>query len=169
MHDPLASLEHRCDNPCVITAELDEAMDSQRSAKRASVIRKTICAHTHTCLYIRVFVCLSVCFVPLALDRAIYCCVWMGGTQSWSERGSSCSKPCHPTPAFVIYTLLWHLPNAHGKQRGPGELSRYSDSLQAGRSGDRIPVGARFSTPVQTGPGAYPASYSMGTGCLFWG
>jgi len=24
-------------------------------------------------------------------------------------------------------------------------------------SGDRIPVGARFSTPVQTGPGAHPA------------
>jgi len=25
-------------------------------------------------------------------------------------------------------------------------------------------VGARFSAPVQTGPGAYPASYTMGTG-----
>jgi hypothetical protein len=24
--------------------------------------------------------------------------------------------------------------------------------------------GARFSLPVQTGPGAYPASYTMGTG-----
>jgi hypothetical protein len=32
-----------------------------------------------------------------------------------------------------------------------------------GRSGDRIPVGARFSTPVQTGTGAYPASCTMGT------
>jgi len=35
---------------------------------------------------------------------------------------------------------------------------------RAGWSGDRIPVGARFSTPVQTGPGAHPASYKMGTG-----
>jgi hypothetical protein len=27
-----------------------------------------------------------------------------------------------------------------------------------------IPVGARFSTPVQTGPVAHPASYTTGTG-----
>jgi hypothetical protein len=29
--------------------------------------------------------------------------------------------------------------------------------------GNRIPVGARFSTPVQTGPGAHPAYCTMGT------
>ena len=29
---------------------------------------------------------------------------------------------------------------------------------------DRIPVGARFSAPVQTGPGAHPAFYKMGAG-----
>ena len=34
------------------------------------------------------------------------------------------------------------------------------------RSGDRIPVGARFSAPVQTGPGSHPASCTMGTGSL---
>jgi hypothetical protein len=38
-----------------------------------------------------------------------------------------------------------------------------SDSLQAGRSGNQIPVGARFSAPIQTVPGAYPASCTMGT------
>jgi len=37
------------------------------------------------------------------------------------------------------------------------------DSLRAGRSGDRIPVGVRFSAPVQTGPGVYLAFYIMGT------
>ena len=29
---------------------------------------------------------------------------------------------------------------------------------------NKIAVEARFSTPVQTGPGAHPASYTMGTG-----
>jgi hypothetical protein len=40
----------------------------------------------------------------------------------------------------------------------------YSDWLRAGWSGGRILVGARFSAPVQTGPGAHPASCTMGTG-----
>ena len=30
-------------------------------------------------------------------------------------------------------------------------------------SGDRIPVGARFFTSVQTDPGAHPDSYTIGT------
>jgi len=34
--------------------------------------------------------------------------------------------------------------------------------LRPGRSGDRISVGARFSTPVQIGPGTHPASYTVG-------
>ena len=44
------------------------------------------------------------------------------------------------------------------------QLSRYSNWIPAGRSGDRIPVRTIFSAPVQTGPGAHPASCTMGTG-----
>ena len=47
---------------------------------------------------------------------------------------------------------------------GPVQGSQYSDSLRAGRSRYRIPVGARFSAPVHTGPGSHPAYYAMGTG-----
>jgi len=44
--------------------------------------------------------------------------------------------------------------------------SQYCDSLRAGRSVDRISVGAKFSAPVKTGSGNNPASYTMGTGSL---
>ena len=38
--------------------------------------------------------------------------------------------------------------------------------IPAGRSGDRIPVGAKSSAPIQTG--AHPASHTVNTGS-FWG
>ena len=46
------------------------------------------------------------------------------------------------------------------------KLNRMFISLLAGRSGDRIPVGARFSAPVQTGPETHTVSYTVGTGAL---
>ena len=49
---------------------------------------------------------------------------------------------------------------------GPRQLSRYSDSLQAGPSVDRIPVLKRFSAPIQTCSEAHPASCTMDTGSL---
>jgi hypothetical protein len=45
-----------------------------------------------------------------------------------------------------------------------GQISLYSDWLWAGQSRDRIPVGARFFAHVQIGPGAHPASCTVGTG-----
>jgi len=46
---------------------------------------------------------------------------------------------------------------------GPEWLSRYSDLLRAGRSWDRI-TRARFSAPLQIGPGVHSASCTMGNG-----
>jgi len=39
----------------------------------------------------------------------------------------------------------------------------FTYNLRARRYGDRIPVKAKFSAPVQTGPGAQPTSCTMGT------
>jgi len=47
---------------------------------------------------------------------------------------------------------------------GPGSSVGIATELRAGRSGDRIPVGAKFSASVQTGPGAHSASRKIGTG-----
>jgi len=51
----------------------------------------------------------------------------------------------------------------------PGLRTRYSDLLQPGRSGVRIPMWTRdflYSTPGQTAPWAHPAFCRVGTGAL---
>ena len=48
-------------------------------------------------------------------------------------------------------------------------VSRYSDCPWAGRPSGPILVGTRFSPPIQTSPGAYQASCTMGTRSLSQG
>ena len=64
-----------------------------------------------------------------------------------------------PAPSIIICYICMSLYTSSLK--GQGYLSRYSDLLQAVRSGDRIPVGAKFSAPYQIGAGSRPTSGSF--------
>jgi hypothetical protein len=67
-------------------------------------------------------------------------------------------------PRSSIWRVKFLFPNIFITKSGPGWRSRFSDLLRAGRSGDPILVGARFSAPVRTGPEAHPHPYTVGTG-----
>jgi len=73
---------------------------------------------------------------------------------------------------YILYRLLDALSvNPHSSVSTAPTLRLHDRNLltrcrmiRDTRSADRIPVGTRFPSPVQTGPGTHPASYTMGTG-----
>jgi len=87
--------------------------------------------------------------------------LWETSHASWHSSESCAKVPRDGTTGHIFNISIQA---ACCQQRGPSQLNRYSDSLAASRSRDQIPVGARLSAPVQNGPGAYPASCTMGTG-----
>jgi hypothetical protein len=50
--------------------------------------------------------------------------------------------------------------------RGGQQIILYIETLGAARSGDRVPVKARFAATVQTGPWTHTASSTMNTESL---
>jgi hypothetical protein len=71
---------------------------------------------------------------------------------------------CHSFDEFILHFHITGLFCVLVIYVGRDSAFGISTALRAGRSGDRIPVGARFSAPAQTGRGAHPTFYTMGTG-----
>jgi hypothetical protein len=70
---------------------------------------------------------------------------------------------CSEVPQPTAPTRAINLKNGVKSDELPCRALR-NITVRAGLSGDRIPVGGEISAPVQTGPGACPASYTMGIG-----
>jgi hypothetical protein len=64
-----------------------------------------------------------------------------------------------PAPLSIFYG---YIPHIVVRNSSVGVVTHYG----LDGPGIRIPVGSRFFTSVQTGPGAHPACCTMGTGSL---
>ena len=76
------------------------------------------------------------------------------GIETPPQRLEAATEPCHGH--FFVNTVM-HL-------RGPGSVVGMATGYGLDGPGIESRWGARFSAPVQTGPGAHPASCTMGNG-----
>jgi hypothetical protein len=93
----------------------------------------------------------AVVHIPL-LDYAVETSVWKKPNES-CRRKFTIGFPGFSFPLKSVMPESWRCYSRCG-----------NDLLLAGRSGDQIPLGARFFAPVHNGSEAHPASYTMGTG-----
>lgn len=83
----------------------------------------------------------------------------------------NCLVNCKISMLFKIWNtnlsrISHHLNFQQGSYIFPEQLSRYSESLMAGRYGDRTPVKARLPALIQTDPVVLPASFTVGMGSM---
>jgi hypothetical protein len=89
--------------------------------------------------------------------------LFLRAMNTYGERGES----IYPLILKFGTKLAWlasHSDHIPVRKKNPTQLPTWLG--RAGQSVNQIPVGARFSQPVQTGPGAHPAPYTMCTGSL---
>jgi hypothetical protein len=64
----------------------------------------------------------------------------------------------------IIKKLCWICDKSQSVFCGPGSSVGIATGYGLGGPGIECRLGRDFTAPVQTGPGAHPASYTMGTG-----
>jgi len=63
-----------------------------------------------------------------------------------------------------VFVCVWVCTFVYVRKVGPGSAVGIATGYLLDAPGIESLCGARFSAPVQTGPGAHPASCTMGTG-----
>ena len=95
--------------------------------------------------------------------------LWMNVTENQSRtKISSVSTQCQFKTSVKFTLISCHRGRLSYANPQTDLVDWYGVAGIAGRSGDRIFVGARFSKPVKTGPEVHATFCTMGNGCLSW-